>query len=106
MSNEAKTPGESAQVPAQDEADFDAMMEALGDFFHMAVCPNHSPAERTEAFKAAREAFLKFAYDGEDPDKPEVIGIVSAAPPTEPVLGDEDGIVLNSAGPKPGDKVH
>lgn len=47
---------------------FDNMMDALDVFFHVAVCPNHTEQDRQEAFGQARQCFIDFAYDGEDPE--------------------------------------
>jgi hypothetical protein len=47
---------------------FDSMMDALGAFFHMSTCANHTDDERRAAFKLAREAYVAFAFDGDDPD--------------------------------------
>jgi hypothetical protein len=99
MSNQAK-PGEATPAVDQDDTtEFDTMMEALEIFFHMASCPNHTPAERTKAFELARDAFAAFAYD-EDAEVIEGMPVES-----ERVLGDDDG-VFTADGPKPGDKVH
>jgi hypothetical protein len=92
--SEAK-PGEHPIAADHDDtAEFDTMMQALDAFFHMAVCPNHTPDERGLALKMAREAYIGFAYDGEDPEGPEVVGaapaIIESEHQHEHVLGDDD----------------
>lgn len=85
--SEAK-PGEHPVAADHDDAiEFDTMMQALDAFFHMAVCPNHSPDERGLALKIAREAYIEFAYNGDDPEDEGVV--VDASPPAYGVKGGE-----------------
>jgi hypothetical protein len=93
MSEQVKLPTGETIEQVGDAEDFDTMMNALDALFHVAVCPNHSDDERQAAFQCARDAYIDFAYGGEDPEfEPEVIGVADASPPGnhERVLGDED----------------
>lgn len=54
--------------PVEIDDDFDAMMYALDVFFHVTECPNHSGAERMNAYAAAKQAFTLFVGGFEDHD--------------------------------------
>jgi hypothetical protein len=87
MSEKTLQPGD--KIKSGDADDFDEMMDALDAFFHVTTCPNHSDAERKEAFGLAYQAYYKFAGDPDDTTG-------DASPPgignhnRQHVLGDDD----------------